>query len=77
MALIRKLDERPLHPTRLHGEVECGYAIVDIDGEPVVQIETYGSPDRVIPGKVSQSLQLTREGAAELVGVLRRAFPGM
>jgi hypothetical protein len=77
MALISRFEERPLEPSRIHGPVLCGYKAVDIAGVRVLQMETYGSPDRAIPGKISQSLQLTQESARELKRILERSFPGL
>ena len=40
------------------------------DGSPIVQIDTYGSADRAIPGKQSQTIQLGREAAEQLYRIL-------
>ena len=56
---------------------ECGFCPVVIDGASYLLLETYGATDRVIPGKVSQSLHLDREHAAELKHLLERHFPGI
>ena len=56
---------------------ECGFCPVVIDGTPYLLLETYGATDRAIPGKVSQSLHLDREHAAELKGLLDEHFPGI
>jgi hypothetical protein len=66
VALITKFEERSLEPKRVHGEVTCGYRAVTINGTPILQLETYGSSSRVMPDKVSQSIQLDRSAAAEL-----------
>jgi hypothetical protein len=56
---------------------ECGFTKVDIDGVPYLLLETYGAADRAIPGKVSQSLHLSREPAAKLKALLEQHFPGI
>ena len=77
MALISEFielspSERPrVHPT----EVQCGWRVERVENRLVLTLETYGSSDRMIPGKTSQSIQLTEESAAELVAILGRAFP--
>lgn len=76
MALIDRFEERPLTPTRLHGRVLCGYKAVNVAGERVLQLETYGSDDREFPGKVSQVIQLDEAGARELRAIIEREFPG-
>jgi hypothetical protein len=58
-------------------ETECGYTVVDIDGTRYLLIESYGSPERDIPGKISQSLHLSREQAANLKALLESSFPGV
>lgn len=78
MAFVRAFEaieggQSRLHPT----EVVCGYRRVHSDRGWLVQLDTYGSADRQIPGKVSQSLQLDDERARQLVAILRRSFPGL
>lgn len=41
----------------------------------IVQLDTYGSPEREIPNKISQSIQLDVKGARELIGILLETFP--
>src|SRR5438132_757639 len=55
-----------------HSDVECGYSFVTYEGKPAVVLETYGSSDRAIPGKTSQSLLLDKAGAARLVAILNK-----
>ena len=77
MALIQNFEQRPIEPKKVHDGVVCGYAAVDVDGRRIVQLETYGSAARAIPGKVSQTIQLDEESARELIRILRGAFPGI
>jgi hypothetical protein len=41
----------------------------------LLQLATYGSDERKIPGKTSQTLQLERTRALELRDVIERVFP--
>lgn len=77
MALINRFEERPLEPRRVHAPVLCGYRAMEVEGTRVLQLETYGSPDRVVPGKTSQSIQLNEESARALKRVIESAFPGI
>ena len=43
----------------------------------LLHLETYGSSSRAIPGKVSQSLQLDRDGARQLRDLIDQAFPDL
>ena len=76
VALIEKFELRPIEPHRVHGGVICGYASSRVGGHLILQLETYGSTERKIPGKVSQSIQLDEAAAAELKAIIDRTFPG-
>lgn len=75
MALVTSLKPdhrnfRSLHPT----EVEALYLVSERDGKKVLQINTYGSAGREIPGKLSQTLQFNETSARELFAVLKKEF---
>jgi hypothetical protein len=75
MAVItgfERVMKRPrLHPT----EVVCYWSILlDRESGPLLQIDTVGSKSREIPGKQSQTLQLTAEGARQLFHILKAEF---
>jgi hypothetical protein len=73
VALIVKFEERGGNERR-HGDVNCGYRWFDVDGQRILQLDTYGSDERQIPGKVSQSIQLDEQGARDLLSIIRRTF---
>jgi hypothetical protein len=77
VALIKRFTRAGKTIGRVHGGVECGYAIFDADGERYLQLDTYGSAAREIPGKTSQSIQLDSDSAAELKRLIARAFPDL
>jgi hypothetical protein len=66
MALIERFEQRGTGSERRHGGVTCGYHWFDVQGKRILQFDTYGSDERQIPGKISQSIQLDEEGAREL-----------
>jgi len=71
MALIRKLERITLDRNASHDEVECTYSIVREDnGERLLQIDTYGSKLRKMPGKKSQSIRFSREAIDQLKAIL-------
>lgn len=76
MARIRSLKETVTDNSRLHPtEVDCTWQTTrTANGEVFVTLSTYGSDHRVSHPKVSQTIQLDREIAAELVRVLTAAF---
>lgn len=52
MAIVRRLEPLALEKESPHLEVECTYSIVHDDaGRGYLQVDTYGSKDRQIPGK--------------------------
>ncbi|MFG3150551.1 hypothetical protein ACGF7W_00700 [Streptomyces sp. NPDC048219] len=77
MALIDKFQAVPSDTQRLHGPVTCGYRTFTADGQRILQLDTYGSPDRQILDKVSQSIQLDADSARDLLKILQEAFPGL
>lgn len=77
MAFVESYIETVGDTSRIHGPVECGWRVFEIDGRRILQLDTYGSRDRQLPGKVSQTLQLDRAGAEELVRIMTHAFPGL
>lgn len=77
MALIRSLTKVNPGVSGRHRPTDCSYRWFDVDGERILQLDTYGSTERQDVGKVSQSIQLDRERAAELKKVLEQAFPGL
>ena len=74
MALIRSFKEKPMDRNSIHDEIEATYTAFERDGRTFIQIDSYGRSTRDIPGKKSQSIQLDRQGAAELFEILRREF---
>jgi len=62
MAIVRKLESIQLDRDSKHSEVNCTYAVVEDDkGSKYLQIDTYGSKTRKIPGKKSQSIRFSPE----------------
>lgn len=74
MARITNFEKITKDRVPKHSEVECGYAAVTYAGEPALLLETYGSAERKIVGKTSQSILLDRKSATELVELIRRNF---
>lgn len=78
MAVIGTFYEAKPRNDRVHPTVvECEWQIVNAPGVKLIQLTTFGSADRELPGKASQTLQLDRNGAATLAELIRRAFPDL
>ncbi|MBK8445252.1 MAG: hypothetical protein IPL41_00565 [Micropruina sp.] len=77
MAFITRFSKVPVAAGRRHSDCECGWSITQRNGEVVMQLDTYGSQDRKLAQKVSQSIQLDRQRAQELLAILEQAFPSL
>ncbi len=74
MALIRQFTRKDRDRISLHEEIEATYSTFERDGRTILQIDTYGRETRKVPGKQSQTIQIDREGAEALYGILKREF---
>jgi len=74
MAVVRTFEEKELDRQSKHSEVEATISLVEADGEKFVQIDTYGSKHRAMPGKVSQSLRLSKSAFEQLVNLAEKHF---
>ncbi len=75
MAIVISLEKddrsfKSSHPT----ELSAKYMVAECDGKKVLQLNTYGSPHREYPGKLSQTLQFNENSARELLAVLQDEF---
>jgi hypothetical protein len=78
MAYIDEFFESKSGTTsRPHSTCSCGWKVAERDGSKVLQLDTYGSDSRKDQGTVSQSIQLDRLRAQELVSIIRKTFPGL
>lgn len=75
MALIEKMSKGYKERKNIHKKTEATYfLIVDNEGRKYLQIDTFGSTDREIQGKVSQSIQLSPEAINQLKEILLKEF---
>ena len=74
MAVVREFTEKELDRSSTHSEVEATISLVEVDGEKFVQIDTYGSKNRAMPGKVSQSLRLSKSAYEQLLQLAEKHF---
>lgn len=78
MALITEFFERRSDRNRRSPSVTaCGWRSFTSQGDTFLQLDTYGSADREIPGKTSQSIQVDHAGAEQLMRIILRAFPDL
>ena len=75
MAIVRHLEAQRLEVEAKHTETECTYSVVhDRDGKLYLQVDTYGSPERKMAGKKSQSIRFAPEAIRELKAILSSHF---
>ena len=75
MALVHRFEHKALDKDSPHTDVECTYSIVtDDQGHRYLQIDTYGSTTRKIPGKKSQSIRFAPEAIEQLKMLLQQQF---
>lgn len=75
MAIVRELRLRILEKDSPHTEAECTYSIVEeSNGTKVLQIDTYGSQHRRVPGKMSQSIRFSPAALKQLKEILQKHF---
>ena len=75
MALVNNLLEGFKDRQNIHKQTESTFFLVlDDKGKKYLQIDTYGSDDRQIPGKVSQSIQFSPDAIEQLKKILQEKF---
>lgn len=77
MARIVEFEELPSGSGSKQTDVSCGWRVTTIKGETLLQLDTYGSAERKLLGKVSQTVQLDHDGAQDLIEIIGRAFPDL
>ncbi|WP_405139291.1 McrB family protein [Nocardia sp. NBC_01388] len=77
MARIREIvpSTQNVRAHKLEDAVSCQYKVIeDSAGTTLVHLSTFGSDQRQSAPKSSQSIQLDRQNAAELISILSKAF---
>ena len=76
MAQIDILNFKKVEKERnnVHEKVHGTYSVFEIEGKKYLQLDTFGRSNRELPGKLSQTIQLDKEAAQFLVGLLRENF---
>ena len=71
MAIVRKLEQVSGRADAPHSEVDSTYAVwIDERGSKWLQIDTYGSKQRKLLGKKSQSMWFAPEALRQLKQIL-------
>ena len=67
---FKKGDNRERYT--VHDEIEAEFYSFERDGRRLFQIDMYGRAQREIPGKLSQTVQLDKDAAAQLIAILQK-----
>lgn len=75
MALVINLKKGAKDRDSIHKQTECTYFIVhNKTNDKFLQLDTYGSADRELKGKLSQSIQFSPEAIKQLKELLAKEF---
>lgn len=77
MALLQTMTKVTKDRQARHKPTDGGWSVFTADGVTYFQLDTYGTGDRQDVGTVSQSIQIDRQRAADLVSALREVFPDL
>lgn len=68
---IKRIDKSR---NTVHEKVYSTYTVFELNGEKLVQFDTYGRISRENPEKISQSIQFDKETAKYIVDLLTSEF---
>ena len=74
MIISNKFNRIEKERNSVHKPTTTTYTSFTIDDKHYFQIDTYGSTDRAMPEKISQSLQIDKEVAGVLIKILKQEF---
>jgi len=78
MALVKSIERVTKDRQTLHEETACLASVFTDDGSArYIQLDTYGSKSRRMPGKVSQAIQLDEKAAGQLKRLIEEVYPGL
>ncbi|MEN4046577.1 hypothetical protein [Sulfurimonas sp. NWX367] len=72
MALVTTIKLQKLERDSKHNEVECTYTIIENEDGKFLQIDTYGSENRQIKGKKSQSIRFSKDAINQLKNIIEK-----
>ncbi len=68
---IEHFTKKEVDSGRLHDIAIATYSTFKVGGEPILQVDMYGSPMRKTPGGKSQLIQIDKEVAKKLLELFR------
>lgn len=70
--LVNDLVKSNKDRNTVHNPVAASYSVFDLKGIKHFQIDTFGQPDRKFKGKCSQTLQIDRDDAIQLIRLIMK-----
>ena len=71
---IENIERIEKERNSIHEKVYTTYSVFEKDNKRYFQIDTYGRNDRENPGKISQSIQIDKPVAKQIIKLLIREF---
>jgi len=71
---INSFEKKIKEKNSIQEKINSSYSVFDINGEKYFQIDTYGSSDRQILGKTSQTIQFDKNVAKKIIEILSKEF---
>lgn len=71
---LDQFDKIEKYRNTVHEPARASYTSFIKNGQTFFQIDTYGTAERNMPDKVSQSIQFDKQMAASLIDILRKEF---
>lgn len=71
---VKSMERLEKQRNTVHEEAQATYTVFELDGEKYFQLDTYGRTDREFPEKISQSIQLNKDSARQLVRLLIETY---
>lgn len=73
MALVKSINKISRN-SRLQTEADCTYNTLSQEGKKYIQINTYGTKERLHKNVVSQSIQFDEQSARQLYEIIKKEF---
>ncbi len=70
----KRLKKIEKERNQIHDVVGATYTTFEKDGELYFQLDTYGKDGRLMPDKISQSIQIDKKMAKKLIELLQDTF---
>jgi hypothetical protein len=72
MALVERIEHQLVDRPIAHKPVRCTYFIATADdGARLLQLDTYGSKERQLKGKKSQTIQFSKKALSQLLALIK------